>query len=105
MNTRKLKIPKIDKALAEIKADVEASKQWLQEAVIYDEEEYAAKAQYVKLWDIILNQLEEWQRNFFIWDYTNEDIVENKAKAINLNPNSYRVYQSNIRKQIRDLCK
>jgi len=84
--------------------DMIAAREWMTEAdssIDYDEDTYNLKARYVKLWDTILTKLDEWERNFFIYDYMNEDTIEEKAKTIHLNPSSYRVYQSNIRKHIR----
>ena len=108
MNTRKIQIPKIDKQLAEIQQEIEEAKAWLNATAFsmdYDEQEYAEKAQFVKLWNIILNELEDWESNFFVYDYKTETSYIEKAETIGLNPNSYRVYQCNIRKKIRTLWK
>ena len=86
--------------------ELTAAREWMIEAdssIDFDEDTYNLKAKYVKLWDTILNKLDEWERNFFIYDYMNEDSIEEKANTIHLNPSSYRVYQSNIRKHIRTL--
>lgn len=108
MNVRKIQIPKIEAQLEEIESEIAEAKAWLEAAtysIEYDENEYAEKEAFIKLWNIILTQLDGWERNFFIYDYKTPSSHTEKAQTIGLNPNSYRVYQCNLRKKIRKLWK
>lgn len=104
MKTRQIQIPKIESYLTEIQNEIDEAQKWLDEAdnsISTDEDTYANKVKFIKLWKVILNDIDEWERNFFIYDYKNLGSINEKAETIHLNPNSYRVYQCNIRKHIR----
>ena len=68
----------------------------------YDEEEYQTIQKSLKTLHIILNRLEVWERNLFVYYFFDDSTTEKKLQELNLAATSYYTYMYNIKKKIRE---
>ena len=68
----------------------------------FDQEEYQTMQKSLKTWYIILNRLEVWERNLFVYYFFDDSNTQEKLQVLNLAATSYYTYMYNIKKKIRE---